>query len=143
MAFAYKIDPALGLMFYVGLDTTGAELFEAEKVASNSPLRQPSMKIIVDVTKGELDFDWSDIKKAYKLNRKRMEGGNQLEETAFITYNDFANTFGDVFRMLGEDMPLKLGIFSTLSDAIKWLDLSDKEAEIFEIHKELMRRLEE
>lgn len=143
MAFTFKVDPALGLIFYVGLNATGTEILEAEKAASNSPLRQPNMKIIVDITQGGLDFEWSDIKKVYRMNRNRLENGNKLEATAVITYNNFANTFGDIFRMVGEGIPINLGMFSTLPDAIKWLDLSDKEAEILEIQKELMRKLKE
>ncbi|MBK8617069.1 MAG: hypothetical protein IPN96_08120 [Anaerolineales bacterium] len=77
------------------------------------------------------------------MNRNRLENGNKLEATAVITYNNFANTFGDIFRMVGEGIPINLGMFSTLPDAIKWLDLSDKEAEILEIQKELMRKLRE
>lgn len=77
------------------------------------------------------------------MNRNRLENGNKLEATAFITNNNFANTFGDIFRTVGEGIPINLGMFSTLPDAIKWLDLSDKEAEILEIQKELMRKLRE
>jgi hypothetical protein len=97
----------------------------------------------MDITQGGLDIDWEDVKEIYKMNRKRMANGYELEATAFITQNDYANIFADVFRMLGQDIPFRLGIFDTLSDAVKWLGLSDQEAEIMRVQEELIQKLKE
>jgi hypothetical protein len=141
MPFTYKIDTTLGLVFYTGFAASMAEMFQVERTASADPLRLPSMKIIIDLSEMQLDVSLADIKEAIKLNRARMEKERELEPTAIVSHSRFATTSGDIYRLLGENMPLHFGIFSTLSDAIRWLGLFDKEAEIIVIQKELLRQL--
>lgn len=142
MPFTYKIDTDLGLIFYSGFNANGAEILQAEKAAANDPSRLPSMKIIVDLSNSALDISLNDIYEALKMNRNRMEKGSALEATAFISHSRFIKALGDTYRLLGENMPLLFGIFHTLPDAIKWLGLSDKGAEISRIQEEIMKDLE-
>lgn len=141
MSFTYKIDATMGLLYYAGVDTNAAEMFQAENSASNDPLRLPNMKIIIDLSKSKLDFSMKDFHDGIKLNRNRMEKGGVLEATAFISHSRFAKTLGDTFRLIGEGVPLHFNLFSTLSDATEWLGLADKTLEIIEIQNELMNNL--
>lgn len=141
MPFTYKIDTSLGLIFYSGFDTNASEMLQAETAASADPLRLPSMKIIIDLSKAKLDVSLADIREGIKMNRKRMEKGDVLEPTAIVSHSRFIKVLGETFRLLSEGLPIHFSIFSTLSDAIRWLGLSDKEAEIFEMQKEIMDNL--
>ena len=141
MPFTYKIDSTLGLIFYSGFDTNGAEMLQAEKAASNDPLRLPNMKIIVDLSHAELDVSLKDIYEVIKVNRERMKKGSALEATAFISRSRFAEILGDTFRLLGEGLPVLFSVFSTVPEAAKWLGLSDEEVKISEILKEMIRNL--
>jgi len=37
MSFTYKIDATMGLLYYAGVDTNAAEMFQAENSASDDP----------------------------------------------------------------------------------------------------------
>ena len=141
MPVAYKIYANLGLIFFAGLDTNVAEMLQAEKEASTDPLRLSNMRIVIDLSQTQLDINLADIYAAINMNRQRMEKSLELESTAIISHSRFAKTMGDTYRLLGENLPLRFGIFSTLPDAVKWLGLSDKEADIVEIQKELLEKL--
>jgi hypothetical protein len=69
-----------------------------------------------------------------------MQAGRVLEITAFITNNRFFRTLGDVIQILADGIPLKMGIFHTIQDAIRWLELSEYEKEIFQIRDVLRKK---
>jgi hypothetical protein len=134
MSFSYKIDPALNLIYYKGTKLcTGAELLKLERDAFQDPLRRPRMKIIVDVQFAELDTDLLDMRNLMARNKQLLREGHELEMTAVITNNKFFQTLGNVLQMLDEEIPLKLGIFHTLQDAIRWLGLYEAKEQIIQI----------
>jgi hypothetical protein len=126
MPVVYKIEPELGLILYVMLGSVHfREILHAEQLASQDPLRQPNMKIVLDATNAEVDLDVSDLKDALEMNRRRSQVGAPLEPTALVTYSRFAQSLADIFSMLGDNLPLKLKVFSTLQDALNWLALQE------------------
>ena len=138
MPIRYTICPELNLVFIVVAGFYSlSELIEQEEVFSKHPDRQPNMKLLIDVGKAELDISLDDVKKAIAMNQARLDKGKELEATAVISANKFHQVFGDAYRLLGEGLPLKLGIFTTLSDAISWLEMTDNKEKILEIQKDL------
>jgi hypothetical protein len=131
MPINYIIEPTFNLLYYAGTGLcTGAELLQAERAAFQDARRVPGMKIIIDVLSAELDLDLQDLKNAVELNKQLTKEGHNLEMTAVITNNRFFETLGDAFRLLGFELPIKLGVFNTVKDALRWLELSEHEEQI-------------
>lgn len=142
MAYTYRIDNDLGIIYYLGIGyCTAKELLEAESAVSRDPKRQAYMKIILDLSRAEMDISLNDIYEGLSMNRKRLDKGDELEETAILYRNRFAQVLGETFRLLGDGLSLKFGIFTTLSDALNWLGLSDQEERIEQIEAELLLEL--
>jgi hypothetical protein len=141
MPFNYKIEPDLNLICYVGTGLcTGAELLKIEREAFHDTLRTSGMKIIVDIQSAEMDIDLQDIRDLIALNKQLMQEGHVLEMTALITHNKFFQTLGDAIQLLADGIPLKMGIFHTMQDAIQWLGLSESENQIIQIRDTLKEK---
>ena len=141
MPFTYKIDTNLGLLYYWGFDVSMTEMLQVEKITSTDPLRLPSMKILIDLSDAELDVSMTDVYEAIKLNKGRLDMGRDLEATAIVSRSRFAKVIAETYRLLLDDLPIQLGIFNTLPDAVKWLGLTDNVEEINEIKNEVMHSL--
>lgn len=143
MPFMYKIDEELGLILYVGHGTvTAQEMFQAERAAAQDPLRQPSMKIIMDLSDMEIDISLSDLRNALTLNRERLQNGGILEPTAVISRNTFSKTFGEAFQLIGADLPLTLDTFDVLQDAVHWLGLDEQFDQVAALRDALAKDLQ-
>jgi hypothetical protein len=99
------------------------------------------MKIILDTQSAELDIDLQDIRNLIALNRQLMREGHALEMTAIVTRNKFFQTLGDAIQLLADGIPLKMGIFHTLQDAVQWLELSESEDQIIQIRDMLKEKI--
>lgn len=138
MPLQYKIDAELGLIYYAGIGSiTGSEMLRAEQMTAQDPQRQPSMKIIIDLSSADLDIAMNEFYEGIVMNRKRMEKGNDPESTAIVSRSRFAPILADAFRLLGKGLPLKFGVFTTLPDAVAWLELDGQAERIFQIQNEL------
>jgi hypothetical protein len=142
MPITYEIDPELELLYYAGIgQIKTAEIILAEQAVAADPRRLPNMKIIVDLLQAEVDLDLRDIYEGIRLNQRRVEKGKVLEATAVISTSRFSQTFADTFRLLSDGLPIKFCIFTTLPDAVRWLELSEHEEKIQTIQKELRHQL--
>jgi hypothetical protein len=142
MPLGYRIDPELGLIYYAGAGTVqGQEMLQVELAVSRDPMRKPSMKIIADFTGIDLDYGIDDLRALLRMNRTRVHNGSELEPTAFISHSRVAGIAAETLRFLGDDLPLKFSVFTTLPDALKWLGLADSKDRITEIEQELKQTL--
>jgi hypothetical protein len=142
MSILYKIEAELGLIYYIGSGlATGTEMLGAETRASQDPSRQSQMKIIIDMSNAEIDLSMSDLYETLTVNRGRMEKGQEPEMTAIVSRSRFAPILENAFRLVSKGLPLKFGVFTTLPDAVTWLELSAHESKILEIQHELRNDL--
>jgi len=138
MSYSYVIDSDLGLVYYfVAGYITAKELLGLEAAAFNDPARRPNMKIITDLQLASVDVDIDSIKALLSNNRKLTQTGWELEATAFVTPNRFLVSLADAYELMGNDLPLKLKVCSTLDEAVEWLNLSESKERIFAIHQRL------
>ncbi|MBM4427331.1 MAG: hypothetical protein FJ031_08840 [Chloroflexi bacterium] len=143
MPIAYKIDPTLGLLYYMALGYCPiAKLTETERIAFYDPERLPNMKIIINTMNAEFDLSTKDLHEFIQFNQPLHKNHWALEQTAVLTRNRFAEGLSDTIHFLAGDLPIKLKIFHTLADAAQWLDLADHIERIEEIQAELKAELE-
>jgi hypothetical protein len=143
MPVTYKIDPKLGLLYYMALGHSPfAKLIETERIAFYDPKRLPNMKIIINTMNAEIDFSPKDIHEFIKFNQQLHKNHWVLEQTTVLTRNRFAEGLSDTLHFLAGDLPIKLKVFHILADAILWLDLSDHVKRIEEIETDLKAELE-
>ncbi len=139
MAVFYKIEPTINLLYFVGFGLcTSGELLQAERTAFNDPLRTTDMKIILDVRYAELDVAVEDMRTLIDINKQLIKSGRKPEKTAVISFNKYVNILEDTFHLLADGLPLKTNIFNHLTDALKWLELSNEEAEVERILKSIL-----
>lgn len=144
MSFAYRIDSNLKLVFCAGLGvTTGQEMLRTERDVSRDPSRLSCMKIVIDLSHAKPDISLADIRDALAMNKARVANGGELEATAFVSRSRFAKALGDTFRLLGQGLPLKFSVFSTLPDAVRWLGLAEHEDEVVALQRALVEQLHE
>jgi hypothetical protein len=143
MPITYKIDPTLGLLYYMTLgELPMAKLMEMERIAFHDPQRRPNMKIIINLLNAEVEFGVKDIHEFVKLNQQLDRKNWALEQTAILTRNRFAESISDTYQFLAGDLPIKLKAFPILADAAQWLGLSEHIKQIEEIQAELKAALE-
>ncbi len=138
MPIYYHIEPELHLLMYLGMGLcTGQELLQAERSAFHNELRKPGLKIIIDIQLAEIDFDLNDIRELIGRNRHLYKEGFKLEQTAIVTRSSRFGNFGEVFRILANELPINLGMFHNIPDAIEWLAIFDANEQILQIQKSL------
>lgn len=143
MPVSYKIDPEMGLLYYMALGHSPfAKITETERIAFYDPKRLPNMKIIINTMDAEIDFSPKDIHELIKFNQQLHKNNWALEQTAVLTRSRFAEGLSDTIHFLVGDLPIKLKVFHTLADAAQWLDLSGHIKRIEEIQTDLNAELE-
>lgn len=140
----YTIDPSLSLLFYVMAGSVElSDFFEYEQVAWRDPLRRPGMKIIVDFTLASaLSYELPDIQRMIDLNENVLAQGFPLERTATIGRKAYDVTAGQI---VGERarlaVPIEMGVFLTLHEAVEWLELGHAYEQIAAIQEKLWRQV--
>ena len=138
MPVAYRIEPELGIIYYLCIgQTSSTEILKAEAKTSRDPLRQRDMKIILDFSYGSIDVLPSSLRDVVKLNQDRMASGLQPEMTALITPSRFGAIFADTLELAAKGIPLKFRVYTTLPDAIRWLGLDEHAERILALQQTL------
>lgn len=133
MPIYYHIEPELHLLMYLGMGLcTGQELLQAERSAFHNEFCN-WLKIIIDIQLAEIDFDLNDIRELIGRNRHLYKEGFKLEQTAIVTRSSRFGNFGEVFRILANELPINLGMFHNIPDAIEWLAIFDANEQILQI----------
>lgn len=137
---AFAIEPSLSLLdiVFVG-ELGGFDLFEAEQRPWQDPRRRPGMKILVDTSLvSSINYEVADFQRMIELNQRVLAQGNELEPTAIIVRDEYDITFGNIVDAIASAaVPIKMGVFLTLSEAVEWLGLSVHLAQITEIQRAL------
>ena len=142
MPITFRIVPEIQLLMYAGVGAcTVNELLRAEDLAAHDPLRQPHMKILLDLFEADIDFDLSHLSELKALNRARLAQGLEPEPTAAVTRHRFAVVMSQTLHFLTEGLGLKMGAFYTLPDALHWLELDDHTAQILELQETMRAEL--
>lgn len=138
----YTIDPSLSLLYYVAAGSLEfGDFFEYEQVAWRDPLRRPGMKIIVDFTLvSALSYDLADIQRMIALNTSLLAQGHPLERTAVIGRKAYDITAGEIISERAQlAVPIEMGTFLTLREAVEWLELDHAYEQIAAIQERLWR----
>ena len=140
----YTIDPSLSLLYYViaGSIELG-DLFEYEQIAWRDPLRRPGMKIIIDLTLvWEMNYELADIQRMIGLNANLLAQGLPLERTAAIGRKAYDITAGQIVSDRAQlAVPIDMGVFLTLREAVEWLELGHVYDQIAAIQARLWRQI--
>ncbi len=140
----HTIDPSLSLLYYVmaGSGELG-DFFEYEPIAWRDPLRRPGMKIIFDVTLASaLSYELGDIQRMIDLNANLLAQGLPLEPTAVIGRKAYDITAGQIISDRAQlAVPIAMGVFLTLREAVEWLGLGHAYEQIAVIQERLWRQV--
>lgn len=140
----HTIDPSLSLLYYVmaGSSELG-DFFEYEPIAWHDPLRRPGMKIIFDVTLASaLSYELGDIQRMIDLNANLLAQGLPLEPTAVIGRKAYDITAGQIISDRAQlAVPIAMGVFLTLREAVEWLELGHAYEQIAVIQERLWRQV--
>ncbi len=140
----HTIDPSLSLLYYVmaGSGELG-DFFEYEPLVWRDPLRRPGMKIIFDVTLASaLSYELGDIQRMIDLNANLLAQGLPLEPTAVIGRKAYDITAGQIISDRAQlAVPIAMGVFLTLREAVEWLGLGHAYEQIAVIQERLWRQV--
>ena len=132
MPISYDINPKLDLIVYICTETfTGAEFFKTGDAAALDPRLRNGTKIIIDLFSAEIETSISDLQLAITKNREIQQKGQELGKTAILTKSTSLNFLGDALKLLAHDSPSNFSIFNNRYDAIRWLELPEKETMLF------------
>lgn len=140
----HTIDPSLSLLYYVIAGSAELnDFFTYERVARRDPLRRPGMKIIVDLTLvSAISYELADIQRMIDLNANLLAQGLPLEPTAVIGRKEYDITAGQIVGERAQlAVPIEMGIFLTLHEAVEWLDLGHAYPQIAAIQERLWRQI--
>ncbi len=140
----HTIASSLSLLYYVMAGSVElGDFFEYEQIAWRDPLRRPGMKIIVDFTLAStLSYEFADIQRMIDLNTNVLAQGFPLERTAAIGRKAYDITAGQIVSDRAQlAVPIDMGIFLTLREAVEWLELGHAYAQIAAIQEKLWRQI--
>lgn len=143
MPAAYKIDPEIGLIFYLVTGPgTVLEVMQVEERSRHDPARRTDMGILVDLTEADISLSLDDMKSILGMNRKRIAEEGVLMTTAVIGRSKFMKVMADTLRMLGDSLPLKLEVFTVLPDAVGWLGKMEHMEKILALRGEMLKEFQ-
>ena len=99
----------------------------------------PDICIITDIRFADIEFNLDDIKEMINYNQGEMSDRGYLLNTAVLTYRRTLSLLGEAFQLMGDHLPIKLGIYSNLHQALEWLGKSELEPIVAEKLAELAK----
>lgn len=124
----FAIEPSLSLldMVFIG-EFSGRTVIEQEQRPWQDPRRRPGMKILIDTSLvTSINYETADFQRMIDLNKRVLAQGHELEPTAVIVRDDYDMTFGNIVDAIASAaVPIRMGIFLTLKDAVEWLGLGE------------------
>lgn len=142
MPYAYHLDTHIKIFYLVTYGhCTFSEIFSPSLKPETHPANRPRVKFIVDNTLGDLEVDTEGMKFFIKSMQDLKKTGFQLEPTAYLTNRKGFEIFVRTLELLiDDDVPTHLA-FSSLEEALIWLDESENSQAIHHIRDELLEKL--
>lgn len=142
MPYAYRLDQGIKIFYLVTYGhCTFSEIFSPSSGSDLNPANRPRVKFIVDNFWGDLEIDEEGMRFFIKSMQALKETGFQLEPTAFLTTQKGLEIFIKSLELLvDDDVPTHMA-FSSLSEALIWLDEVDQTQAIQHLREELLGKL--
>ena len=142
MPYTYRLDTDIKIFCLVTYGhCTFSEIFSPSLEPETNPSNRPRLKFIIDNTFGDLEVDMEGMRFFIKSMEDLKKTGFQLEPTAFLTTKKGLEIFIKSLELLvDDDVPTHLA-FSSLSEALVWLDEVENTLAIQHIRDELLEKL--
>lgn len=142
MPYAYRLDKDIKIFYLVTYGhCTFSEIFSPSLDPEIDPTNRPRVKFIIDNTLGDLEVDSEGMSFFIKSMEHLKKTGFQLEPTAFLTTKKGLEIFIKTLELLvDDDIPTHLA-FSSLDEALVWLDEFENAQAIHHIRDELLEKL--
>ena len=142
MPFAYRLDKDIKIFFLVTYGhCTFSDIFSPSLDPETKPENRPRVKFIVDNLLGDLEVDMEGMKFFIRAMNELKSTGFQLEPTAFITNKRGLEIFIKSLDLLVDNDVTTHMAFSSLHEALIWLDEVENAAAIKQINEELLESL--
>ena len=142
MPFTYRLNTDIKIFYLVTYGhCTFSDIFSPSLEPETNPANRPRVKFIIDNTLGDLEIDTEGMKFFIKSMEELKKTGFQLEATAFLTNRKGIEIFIKALELLiDDDVPTHLA-FSSLDEALIWLDEVENSTAIQYIRDELLEKL--
>jgi hypothetical protein len=138
MPIRFGINPDLDLLVYVFDGPLSAkDYFHAYKTAYGDERRHHGMKVFMDLTNAELDFETADFWEGIAIVRTNRDSGFDPDHVAILASNSSMQYLADTIKFLADELPMHLSVFHNPLDAISWLDLTKKESDVLQFWSNL------
>lgn len=143
MPYAYRLDRDLRIFYLVTYQhCTFSDIFSPSLDPETKPENRPRVKFIIDNTRGDLEVDTIGMDFFIKSMKELQKTGFQLEPTAFLTNEKGLEIFiKSLELLLGDDDTPMHQAFSSLAEALDWLDETENAQAIQQIRDTLLEKL--
>lgn len=130
MPIHYTIQSELDLLMYIFKGPcTSDEYFAMYHTVYQDARRHHGMKVLIDTTNAILDLDKDSLMVATSIVKENKQGKFPPDHVAILTRGSSYKYLADTLILLAKDVDMHLDAFNNVYDAIRWLDLSEKENE--------------
>ena len=138
MPIQYIHDELLSLVFFmVDGKLTVSDLVRHHYSTSGNIDYHPGLRLIYDITRAEIEFSLEDLYTNHRITEQEFEQRGYLLPVAIISNNSVATLVSKTIHLFGSRLPLKLAAFSTLADALSWLNMATELSEVEQLQKKL------
>jgi hypothetical protein len=130
MPIRFDIQPELDLLVIIFEGHfTGEDYLNNYYAVYQDPRRHHGMKILMDLVSGAPDIDSKDFMEGIALIRENHEAGYAPDHVAILASRITLQYFADTLKLMADELPMFLEVFHNAVDAVRWLELEDREAE--------------
>ena len=127
MPIRYRVDESLSLVFFmVDGNHTVSDLVRHHYETRTQVHYHQGLRLIYDVTRAEIEFSLEDLYTNNNLNEQEYAQQGYLLPVAIISNSSVLTLVSKTINLFSASLPLKLGAFTTLADAVTWLRLADE-----------------
>lgn len=142
MSFAYRIDTEIKIYYLVTYShCTFSDIFSPSLKPELNPANRPRLKFVIDNLLGDLETDEEGIRFFIQSMRELKKTGFELEPTAFLTSKKGLAIFIKALELLIDDDVQIHQAFSSLNEALVWLDEIENAQAIYRIRDELLEEV--
>ena len=142
MPYGYRLDTDIKIFYLVTYGhCTFSDIFSPSLEPETNPANRPRVKFIVDNTLGNLEVDTEGMKFFIKSMEDLKKTGFQLEPTVMLTNKRGLEIFMKSLDLLVDDDIPTHQAFSSLTEALVWLDEVENTQAIQNIRDELLEKL--
>lgn len=142
MPYAYRLDTDLKIFFLVTYGhCTFSDIFSPFSTPELQPENRPRVKFIVDNLLGDLETDEEGMRFFIQSMKNLKKTGFQLEPSAILTTRKGLEIFVKTLDLLMDNDTPTHRAFSSLDEALLWLDEIKNAAAIQHIRDELLEKL--